>query len=211
MRGLMQSEQPVDENAAPVSEAAPMPEAPQEAEASEAGAEMEGMENASPEEQALYDELIANSYNLIYDKKALPGVLKSLQGDVPGEALALTAATIVKELTDSARKNGKEFPGDVLLNAGQEIVEELADLQMEAGIADLSQEDLEGAFYKALDLYREMAQADGTLDVAALEQDFKAMVEADANGNLEKVVPGADDAAGRFKSGMEAAAKMEAG
>jgi hypothetical protein len=199
MRGLMSAAKPEEKTQAPP------PEAETDA-APEAGDTLEGV---SPEEQKLYERVVANAYNLIYDKKSMPEILKSLNGDIPGEALAMTAATVVKRVADSARENGNPIPGDVLLHAGQEILEELADLQTEAGIADLPPQEVEAAFYKALDLYREMAQADGTLDEGALEQDFKTMVEANAAGELDQVLPGADAAADRFESGMAAMQQQE--
>lgn len=199
MRGLLSAAKPEDEPQAPP------PEAETDA-APEVGDELEGV---SPEEQKLYERVVANAYNVIYDKKSMPEILKSLNGDIPGEALAMTAATVVKRVADSARENGQPIPGDVLLHAGQEILEELADLQNEAGIADLPPQEVEAAFYKALDLYREMAQADGTLDEDALEQDFKTMVEANAAGELDQVLPGANAAADRFEAGMAAMQQQE--
>jgi hypothetical protein len=167
----------------------------------------EGEPNVSPEEQKQYDQFVNNAYSLIYSSdnggKAIvrPQILNSLKGNGdPKEGLATTVALVVKRTADSARESGMDISGDVMLHGGQEILEDLADLQREAGIADLSAEEIEGAMYRALDLYRETAQADGSLDTAALAQDFKQMVDADKAGRLDEVVPGASKAAERLKS-----------
>ncbi len=166
-----------------------------------AGAQRESDEStASPEEQKVYDQVVDNALKLIASPKTRDGIMASLRGDGdPKEGLAMTGATIAKRVFDSATQAGMKIPGDIMMAAGQEIVEALAQIQADAGIADLSEQEIEGAFYRGLDLFREMAQADGSLDTAALQQDFKAMAEANAQGRLGDVVPGADEAAMRFE------------
>lgn len=161
---------------------------------------------ASPEEQAMYDRFVKNAYKLIYDVNAdgkgtvRKGVLESLKGaGDPKEGLATTAVSVAKRVADSAAEAGVDLDGEIILHAGKEILEDLADLQVQAGIADLSEDDIEGAFYRAADLYRETAQAEGKLDTGVLARDFKAMQDADAAGRLDDVVPGATQAAERMK------------
>ncbi|MCA1971905.1 MAG: hypothetical protein LDL44_03635 [Caenispirillum sp.] len=167
---------------------------------------------ATPEEQRLYETVVKNAHRLIYDVNAegrgtvRKGVLESLRGaGNPKEGLAATAASIAKRLLDSARESGVQIDGDIMLNAGQEIVEELADLQAQAGIADLPEDAIEGAFYRAADLVRETASAEGVLDTQVFARDFKAMQEADAGGRLDAVVPGATAAKERLMSRSQGA------
>lgn len=159
----------------------------------------EAQPNVSPEEQQQYEQFVGNAMTLIYDEDRTPRMLAGLKGaGNPAEGLASTAVTVVKGLADSAEQNGVQISPDVMMHGGLEIIEELADLQREAGIADLTPEEIEGAFYRALDLYRESATAEGKLDTAALEQDFAVMQQADQQGRLGEVLPGADQAAQRF-------------
>jgi hypothetical protein len=158
--------------------------------------------NVTPEEQEVYEQVVANAQMLIYDKKSMGGIVESLKGDgVPIEGLANTAVMVAKKVFDSAAEGGVSVPGDVMFHAGAEIVEELADLQKEAGIADLSQEQIDGAFLRAQDIYREMSEADGTVDREAAAQDMQALVEADQAGRLDEVLPGASAAAQRYQGG----------
>lgn len=172
--------------------------------------EMEEESNVSPEEQEVYDQVVGNALKLISDPKTRSGILDTLKGDGnPREGLAMAAATVAKRVMDSASQNGVKVPGDVMLPAGQEIVEALAEVQANAGIADLSEDEIEGAFLRGLDLFREMATADGSLDAEPFKQDFAAMVEADKAGSLDQVVPGASEAAQRLPQGGQPAAGDE--
>ena len=161
--------------------------APQQQPAAESGEEAP---NVSPEEQEAYNQFVANGHLMIYDNKTFQRMLATLKGDDPAEALAMASATLVKQLSDSARKQGREIPGDVLLHGGQELFEELADLQADSGIANIEGEQLEGAWYRALDLFRGMAEQDGSLDMRAVNQDMQTLVEADQQGMLDQILPG---------------------
>lgn len=188
--GRMQDRQP-----GPAMGAEPMPEAAEGAESG--GAEGEAS-NVSSEEQKVYDQVVGNALKMISSPKTRGGILRMLQGDGnPEEGLATTAATVVKRVLDSARQAGMRVSGDIMFPAGQEIFGALADLQADAGIADLDDEQTERAMLRGLDLFRDMASADGSLDKAAFERDFAAMMEADKAGRLDEMVPGASEAAAR--------------
>ena len=146
--------------------------------------------NVSAEEQNAYNQFVANGHLMIYDQKTFPRMLDTLKGGDPVEALAMASATLVKQLSESARKQGRGIPGDVMLHGGKELFEELAELQADAGFATLEGEQLEGAWYRALDLFRGMAEQDGSLDMQAVNQDMQTLVEADQQGTLDQIMPG---------------------
>lgn len=173
------------------------------------GAAPEGFAQATPEEQAQYEQFVKNAWQLVYGGgKVKPEILTALDGDGdPKEGLAQTTVGIVARLKQSADESGAEISADVVLHAGIEILADLANLQKEAGIADLSDDEQEGAFYRAVDLYRDMLQKSGGLDTGALEEDFGALVEADRQGNPDAVLPGATEAAQRFSGKGEAPAE----
>lgn len=162
----------------------PAPAAP--APAGAAGPGMGGEEMASPEEQAIYDKFVAKAQILIYDDKQIKGILDMLAEGTPQEGLGITAATIIKRVADAAEQAGQPIPGDILLHAGAEILEDLATLATKAGIHDFSkdQEAAEGAFYVALDEYRVMQQAAGKIDPAVYQKDLEALQAADQSGEL---------------------------
>lgn len=177
MAGLMEAGAPAPEQQAPA--------APQQQEEP----------NVSPEEQQDYQRFVANGILAIYSDPMHERVLQSLGGNAPAEALASTAATVVKQLESSARGQGKQISPDILLHGGKEIFEELADLQKEAGLGEVPDDQLEGAWYRALELYRGMAEADGSVDPNAVEQDMATLMAADREGQLDQVVPGLSSAA----------------
>jgi len=157
----------------------------------------EGDANVSPEEQKQYDQFVGNALTMISSPKTRSGILQSLAGDGnPKEGLATTAALIVKEVSESAKKSGMEISGDVMLHGGVEIVEALAETQASAGIADLDPEEIEGAMYQAADLYRGMAAATGSLNQQAAMQDIETLKAAQEQGQLGTLLPGIDQAQG---------------
>ncbi|WP_395451209.1 hypothetical protein ACHMW7_16285 [Aminobacter sp. UC22_36] len=143
---------------------------------------------ASPEEQQAYEHFIGKSMELIYNKQMLPQVLSLLQGEGdPIEGLARASALVIGRVASAAQQAGEKLSGDVLLHAGTATFEDLANLASEAGIHDFGedQDGLEGAYFKALDLYREMLQSSGQLDEAAAAEDLNKLMQADKDGQLE--------------------------
>jgi hypothetical protein len=179
----------------------------------EEGAAMgEEQPNVSPEEQAQYEQWVTNGMQLIYSKQTLPHVMKLLSGgEKPTEGLANALAMVALRLDESAKEGGTEISGDVKLHGAQELLEQLAELAENAGIHEFSEEELEAAFYLALDIYRSTAQANGTLPVEDLKQDFNELVAADQQGRLDEVLPGISEYAKRApKPGQQPAAAPEA-
>jgi hypothetical protein len=153
----------------------------------------EGESNVSPEEQAAYTLLVNKAYELVYNGGEVnPQVLESLKGNGdPIDGLANTGAMIVMRLEDSAKEKGKEFTPDVLYHGGAEIMEDLASLAEQAGIHEYSQEEMDGALYKALDIYRNFRQQQGGLHMDGIQQDMQAIMEAERSGELDSLTGGA--------------------
>lgn len=200
--------------------------------------EEEQGEPASPEEQALYEQVVTQAYRLIYtpEGKVNDATLGRLAGEGgqaapaqggaasapppaggqgeaakpeglpeangPVDHLANTAAIITKKVADSARENRIEIPPDVLMAAGREILEELATVAEAGGVHDYSQEEMNAAWLRGLDIFREMGMADGTIDGEALKGEFQQIVEADAQGQLDALLPGLSGAAKRLAGGV---------
>lgn len=152
--------------------------------------------NVSPEEQAQYEQFVLTAVNFIGQPEVTPAIVQRLQAtEDPVSNLANAALMVVKRVEDAAAKKGEQINPDVLLHGGEAVVSEIADFAAEVGLVDFTQEQIDGAFYQAVDQYREMAQREGRIDQQAVKADFDQIVAADQNGALEQVLPGIEQAA----------------
>lgn len=173
---------------APAAAAAPAPQGPVP---QGQGQIEEETPNVSPEEQAIYDQFVEKAFAVIYDQKALPQIIESLRGDGnPVEGLANTAVNVVVRVEDAAKKAGQKIPGEVIHEAGREILEDLSRLATEAGVHEFTTEEVEGAWFQSMDLYRERKGRDGGENSEEIAQDFKKLQEINQAGRLDEVVPG---------------------
>lgn len=163
----------------------------------------EGQEPASAEEQAQYDTAMKNILELIYEGDTVrPAVLNALKAGVAADdkggdtnfgekmAVATLAVSLVGTADDSARQAGQPLTDDVLREVGTDVIGELVEIGEAAKILDFSQEDVDGAWYIALDKYRDKAIADGRTDGDTLKAQFGEINQADADGTLDDVLPG---------------------
>lgn len=166
---------------------------------------------ASPEEQAIYHRFMENYYTIMYvggsgqgGKKEPPladsNEFRSYFTEIedPVDALANASLSIVNELAGSAQNAGKPIPPDVLMHAGVEVLEDIAEFAENAGYHEYSEEELNSALIKAMELYREIHQGD--LNTDALKQDYESLLAADQEGRLEDVLPGVGKAAERMST-----------
>ena len=173
-----------------------------------AGGPRKGGRNVTPQEQDLYDATVGQAYNVIYDDKAMPAVLERLATGDPVESLATTTVMVMTRVEDSAKKQDIKIPGNVLLHAGMEVMGDLAGLAADAKIHTFDKAEKEAALYQALDQYRTMREGRGELDRQALRQEWGQLMQAEQQGRLEQVLPGAgklaERAQGRKQAGSEA-------
>lgn len=149
--------------------------------------------NVAPEEQAQYDEFVDKALRVIYDPKSFPAVLQGLQGaGDPVAGLANTAALAIMRVEDSAKREGVEVSPDVLFHAGLEIMGDLAETAGKAAIHEFSDEEIEQATYKALDLYRQSRPR--SIDQEAARAEFDVARQADEAGQLDELLPALRDA-----------------
>lgn len=164
----------------------------------------DAMEEASPEEQAQYEQFVNGMMAVVYPEQTPgevnPMILANLRGEFQPEALQMfeaaepgltnspqdsVAATAVI-LTVMGESQG-EYTDDVVLHGGAATVEELIEVAEAAKIHDFSDDDLETVTYRAMDLYR---IASPRADPAALTEEFKGLMAANEQGNLGAVLPG---------------------
>lgn len=163
-------------------------------------------EPASPEEQAIYKMVVDNAQDMSTtdDREITPEVAANLTGEfVPGilemfdgvqppiqrspiDNLAVTAVSMALFIDESAKEQGVEVSDEILYNAGSEIVEVLAELAEAANVHQYSDQDIEGAWYRALDLYRQVGPR---ADQDALGEQFAVVANADKEGKLGELLP----------------------
>jgi len=182
-------EQPIpgqeERGAVPNGEAMPEEQAPEAA--------IGQSQQAAPEEQEQYNHFVAKAYELIYDKAMLPKIIDMLAGEGdPMEGLARASAMIIKRLMDMAESGGDKLSGDVILHAGTEVFEDLANLSKVAKIKDFStdQDSFEGSFFRMLDQLRTMLQESGKIDQEAAAKDLETLMKMDQDGKLEEMFRG---------------------
>jgi hypothetical protein len=112
-------------------------------------------------------------------------------------------------VADSARTNNVKPDSTTLLEAGKTVLEDIASLAARAGIHDYSEDEMEGAFYRAVDQYREMDT--GNIDKDAVAKEFTAMIAAEKDGTLDKLVPGASEAAKHLKPAVDKVVQASGG
>lgn len=161
-------------------------------------------QQASPEEQLQYEKFVAKAWDLVYDKAMLPKVVDMLGGEgEPMEGLARTTALVVGRVATAAEQAGEKLSGDVVLHAGKEIFEDLADLSATFKVKDYTKdpEALEGAYFRAMDHFRVMMQQAGRLDQGAAQKDMEMIQQMDESGEFEQMLRGLaeQDSAGTRK------------
>lgn len=164
---------------------------------------------APPEEQELYNATVGQAYNLIYDDKVMPRVLNRLSASDPVDGLAATTVMVMDRVEDSAEKQGVKIPGDVMLHAGMEVMGDLAGLAKDARIHEYDKAEKEAALYQALDQYRQMRDGQGRLDKQAIRQDWDMLMQAEQEGRLEDVLPGAGRLAERAQARRDAGSRAQ--
>jgi hypothetical protein len=147
--------------------------------------------NVSPEEQEMYDNFVTNGMSIMHSDEGLPALLKAIEGDEnPVEGLANAVSAIVMRLEDSAEKQGVEISPDVLMHGGLELMEQAADLAEQAGVHAFTDEEMEGALYIAMDLYRQARQKQGKISQETANEEMGELMAAEQAGTLEDDLPG---------------------
>jgi hypothetical protein len=151
-----------------------------------------GIQQASPEEQAQADEFVLKAWQLIYDDRTFPQIVEMLKGGGgnPVQGLAMATDMVVSRVGQAAEDSGKELMPDAVMFAFGEVLEELAEVSRRAKIKDYAEDrdSLEGAYFQAIDLYRDRLQKAGVLDQESHKQGLEQLMQADKDGTLEQIM-----------------------
>ncbi len=161
-----------------------------------------GPQQASPEEQEVYNQIVANGYNLIYEEGTMPATVEGLAGDDnPVQGLVTVATAIITRVIESAVRAKVQVTADIALHAGTEIFEDLCNLSKQSGIKDYStdREAMESAYLRTTDGVRMALQDAGILDQASAKADWDKLMQMDGSGELDQIMRGLaeDDAKGQ--------------
>lgn len=160
-------------------------------------------EQASPEEQARYEEFVKTGFDLMYKGgKVNPDVMKMLDDDPsdltavldnpeelkqfsPVVALAATAAIITLKVCEKT----KEKDGAIILHGGRAILDDLSQIALQAGIKEYSQDEVNQAMHMGADLFRHAAEPLGLVNTDEAKQEWGQITAADKEGKLGQVIP----------------------
>lgn len=163
--------------------------------------------NVSPEEQAAYEQFVEAGIALIYGGgEVRPGILQLLDNDpadliavlgdnVPelkerfSKVVALAATTVIVVL-EVVRNLPEKPDGAILMHGGKAILEDLAELAEQAGQEEFTQDELNTAFLHAVDIYQAVGTEEGFVDKENASQEFAEILNAQEQGQLDKVLPG---------------------
>lgn len=149
--------------------------------------------NVSEEEQQQYNMFIENAAAILYTEDGKPQeqvLARMATGNKPIDTMAQTLVWLVMLVEQDARRNGMEISDDVIFHAGSEILSLLVELSEAAGLHEWKEAEIQGAWYQALDMYRE-ANSDegGRIDQEEAAAAFEALDAADKEGRADELIP----------------------
>jgi hypothetical protein len=157
----------------------------------------EADESASPEEQAEYEDAFKRVMGMIHDtsenggkKSIADAVIKAISNSqIPAhEAIGKQTGNLMRLFHETAKRAGKEYPGDVLREVGMDLATELIDIGRETGaVKNLPEEDTPEMqnFYQqtvleAAKLFGEYMLSTGQADVQGEQEAYKEQMEREA-------------------------------
>jgi hypothetical protein len=156
-------------------------------------AEMPDESNVAPEEQEQYDKFVANALMFIHGEQSDQLIEQLGQGE-PDQALANVVVGVIIMLQESAVKAGKPLGKAVLFNGGEEIINELINTGITAGVIQPEDdEDAEGiqqdAFLMAVDMYGAYALEAGLTDQEEAAEEMRAGQAGEYDDILDEQQP----------------------
>lgn len=151
--------------------------------------DIEDPPNVSPEEQKMYDTVVVMAMDLLYKEERLPSLVEKLRGgsDNISAEIGHSAAMTLTTINRTVEKQDREIPEEVLYAAGQEVVSQLVDIAIAAGLVKQEDEDkvAEASLYEGLRVWGQNMGRDGQIDdarqKAAQEQLQAAGIEQDTS------------------------------
>lgn len=158
---------------------------------------------ATPEEQQQLETFMDVAFQVIHSEQGRAAMLEGLKFRPPQSpddestqaiaALANMTVIVFSKTRQSLEENQVSPDPTVLYEGGTQIMAELATIAQKANIYDYSQEEMDGAWVRAVDQYgamyrKEKGQAEGQPDQAAAAELREIELENEA-GQLEQKSP----------------------
>jgi hypothetical protein len=114
-----------------------------------------GAKEATPEQQAQFDKFVQMSMVILYDPQFVQKAREMIRGPQgPVEGVADVGIAIVSRIIMQAQKERQQIDPAVILHGGWQVINYIAEVaRLSAGV-DLSDEDVETAYYLAADKLR---------------------------------------------------------
>lgn len=152
---------------------------------------MEG-EEASPEEQALYERFTKRALLFTYAKEATGPIMEMVQSSADlqtgiGKAASIAAQRAMDETMKSERT---PVPADIVLAGMEEIVPAVAEMVQTATGEEIGQEALNAAMMVAADDLQRAMSKSGAYSKEMAQADVAELQEMDRSGGLERFMGG---------------------
>lgn len=142
---------------------------------------------ASPEMQKQYNQFVAMSLLMLYDEKFMKTAEEIFKKGVNvTESMARVATGIAMQIVSGAKNQGQDVPPEILLNGGWELMNEVRTFAQAATEKEISDDDMETAFYLAADMLRAAMQGAGMVDQETMKGEYERI--------SQKIGPDAFDA-----------------
>lgn len=153
------------------------------------GATGAGAVNASPEEQDLYNRVVALYILALYDKKLMPKTNEMFEKiDDPVQGVAEVVSQIGMRVYSKAKEEGIDIPGDVLLHASEEMVDETVEFFEGEGMEAFTPEQTEAAFYATADKFSQAARSLGIYSDDQIQADKVELDRMADSGELTSIL-----------------------
>ena len=146
----------------------------------------EGEVQATEEEQLDYDLLTVRARKMMYG----PGrenILKMLgSSETPAQGMGKAASMLVKSLVGSAKKSGREISGEVAINAGAEIVEDLSELAVANDVFQYENNEEEKSELEDAMLYGVKFYGDGMLANGEITEEMQSQAKKQMDEGIQE-------------------------
>ena len=133
---------------------------------------------APPERQKTYEKFTNATLSLLYDQKAFQLIVKRLRAGAETDPIG-TLAKLAVLFVGRASEGTNVADPDILQQTGAEVIEALAEISERADAHEYSDEDKQGALYRAADEYQAQLKQSGQLDSGRAQQDMERLKAGD--------------------------------
>lgn len=177
MAGLMSGRAPQQDQTAP---------APNEGQAQGAVQTPVGnlpMEEPTPEEMKVYNQVVDNIRVLIYDEKGFDGVMQAVQSaPTPVIGIVEIVANAAAAAFVSAKQANVPVTSDMMVQAIAETTDEAVDTIERIGNTDISEDEATNAFLEAVASYGRILEERGLLDASGANQQLQQIMAQSEQG-----------------------------